>query len=139
MPKERVNMPPRLKQYINRSILVSIPALFEDGKCRDYILQSVEADGLWLSSNALAERLLTEGGRTAQRVPLVFVPAAQISAIILPRPAAPMAQPGDAGATPAETGAAATVAAAKVRVRGRAKAGAPGQAAQPPEATATPT
>jgi hypothetical protein len=29
-------MPPQLKQYLNRSILVSIPALYEDGRRRAY-------------------------------------------------------------------------------------------------------
>jgi hypothetical protein len=96
-------MPSRLKQYLNRSILVSIPALFEDGKCRAHTLRSIETDGLWLSSDELTARLLPEleVEKTAGPKQPVFVPAAQIAAVILPPPAAPTAQPGDAAATPA--------------------------------------
>jgi hypothetical protein len=78
-------MPPSLKQYLNRTILISIPALFEDGRCREYILQSIEPDGLWLNSESLASRLLPEDGPKTTRVkPVAFVPDAQIAAIILP-------------------------------------------------------
>ena len=115
-------MPPKLKQYLNRTILASIPALFEDGRCRAYTLLSIEADGLWLSSNELAEQLLPERERkdteTAQPV---FVPAVQIAAIILPPPAPP-APPVEAEATPAESGAVATGAAAKAGPPKRTKA-----------------
>jgi hypothetical protein len=94
-------MPPKLKQYLNRSVLISIPALFEDGKCRSYTLQSIEADGLWLSSNDLAARLLSDRERKiAKTTPLIFVPAVQIAAIFLPPPAAPTAQASAVAATP---------------------------------------
>jgi hypothetical protein len=58
-------MPQKLKQYLNRSVLVSIPALVEGGKCRACTLKSIEDDGLWLSSDKLAARLLPEPERTA--------------------------------------------------------------------------
>jgi hypothetical protein len=102
-------VPQKLKQYLNRTILASIPALFEDGRCRSYTLLSIEADGLWLSSNELTVRLLLEREDTEPAQP-VFVPAVQIAAIILPPPAAP---PVKADATPAESGAVPTGATAK--------------------------
>jgi hypothetical protein len=87
-------MPPKLKQYLNRSIVVSIPALFEDGKCRAYTLQSIEEDGLWLSSEQLTQRLLPEADHNiAGRAHSVFVPAVQMAAIILPALTAPATQP----------------------------------------------
>jgi hypothetical protein len=90
-------VPPKLKQHLNRSIFVSIPALFEDGKCRAYTLQSIEEDGLWLSSEQLTQRLLPESDRTAAGKPQpVFVPAVQIAAIVLPALMAPAAKPAAA-------------------------------------------
>jgi hypothetical protein len=86
-------MPPKLRQYLNRSIFVSIPALFEDGKCRAYTLQSIEEDGLWLSSDQLIHRLLPGADRKS---PPVFVPAVQIAAIVLPVLTAPVAKPATA-------------------------------------------
>jgi hypothetical protein len=78
-------MPPKLRQYVNRTILMSIPALFEDGQCRPHTLRSIETDGLWISSDELTDRLLPKTDRHAMHSPqLVFVPAAQIAAIILP-------------------------------------------------------
>jgi hypothetical protein len=78
-------MTPKLKQYLNRSIMISIPALFKHGKCRPYTLQSIEADGLWLASTALVGHLLPEkdNGSAAENS-LVYVPNAQIAALILP-------------------------------------------------------
>jgi hypothetical protein len=35
-------MTPQLKQYLNRSILVSIPAPYEDGRCCAYTLRALE-------------------------------------------------------------------------------------------------
>jgi hypothetical protein len=135
-------MPPKLKQYLNRTILASIPALFEDGRCRAYTLLSIEADGLWLSSNELAERLLPERGRkdteTAQPV---FVPAVQIAAIILPppeAPPAPPAPPAEAEATPAESGAVATGSSVKAGSPKRTKA-VSAEAALKPAGVATQT
>lgn len=81
-------MPPKLKQYLNRTILVSIPALFEDGKCRDCVLKSIETDGLWLASPQLAARLVGRDKNVPVSPPAVFVPLAQIAAMILPVPAA---------------------------------------------------
>jgi hypothetical protein len=126
-------MPPKLKQYLNRSIVVSIPALFEDGKCRPYTLQSIEEDGLWLSSDTLTQRLLPESDRNiAGPAQSVFVPAVQIAAIILPVLTAPAARPA-AAATPAGASAAETATATKQGTPRRAKAAA--ARATPPAGT----
>jgi hypothetical protein len=94
-------MTPQLKQYLNRSILVSIPALYEDGKCRAYTLRGFGTDGLWLNSEALHQRLRHENDKsTLAENPLVFVPYAQIAGIIFATvtpatPAPPRPQIGD--------------------------------------------
>jgi hypothetical protein len=77
-------MTPKLKQYLNRTIMVSIPALFKDVKCRAYTLQAVEEGGLWLTSAALVDRLLPEREQaTDATTPAIYVPAGQIGALIL--------------------------------------------------------
>ena len=79
-------MTPKVSQYINRTILVSIPALFDDGQCRAYTLQGVELHGLWLQSEELTERLLPEDKQeyTSASVSLaVFVPFAQIAGVLV--------------------------------------------------------
>src|ERR1700739_637307 len=102
-------MSPRLKQFLNHSILVSIPALFEDTKCRLCTLRLVEPDGLWLSSDELTGRLMPVVGRNAAgAAQVVFVPAGQIAAVILPSPAMPATQPGGTAATSGGIGQAAT-------------------------------
>ena len=92
-------MPPKLRQYLNRPIMVSIPALFEDGRCHAYILHAIEEDGLWLSSDELVARLLPEADRIGptRLQQGVFVPSAQIAALVLPMPPAPV----DVAAAPA--------------------------------------
>jgi len=79
-------MPPKLNQYVNRAILASIPAFFEDGECRVYTLRAIDSDGLWLESPALTNRLLPSHERTTTTSLVVFVPTAQISALILAAP-----------------------------------------------------
>ena len=68
-------MTPKLKQYLNRTILVSIPAVFKHGKCQPCMLQAVDA--------------------AAQAV---YVPNVQIAALILPAPSSAV-PPANAGAT----------------------------------------
>lgn len=77
-------MTPRLTQYLNKTILVSIPALFEDGACRAYKLLGVEVQGLWLQSEELTRRLAskaTEGHESLE--PAVFVPFTQIAGVMV--------------------------------------------------------
>jgi hypothetical protein len=73
-------------QYVNRAILASIPALFEDGECRVYTLRAIDSDGLWLESPALANRLLPSHEKVMAALLTVFVPTAQIAALILAAP-----------------------------------------------------
>jgi hypothetical protein len=78
-------MTPRLRQYLNRIILVAVPAIFSDGRCHPYTLHAIEEDGLWLASDALLDRLCPDHeSANAVNRPLVYVPSAQIAALILP-------------------------------------------------------
>jgi hypothetical protein len=77
-------MTPNLSQYLGKSILVSIPALFEDGVCRAYTLIGIEFHGLWLQSEELTERLLHEVKHPySDAEPVVFVAYAQIAGILV--------------------------------------------------------
>jgi hypothetical protein len=85
----------KIGQFLGRTVLVSIPTLFEDGACRPYTLAGVELQGLWLQSDDLNERLLTdETHDLAAAAPVVFVPFAHIAAVMVPRAmlAAPVAK-----------------------------------------------
>jgi hypothetical protein len=78
-------MHPKVSQHINKTILVSIPILFHDGRCRPFTLVGVEVAGLWLQADELAGRLLPETMQnyvTAE--PVIFVPFAQIAGIVIP-------------------------------------------------------
>jgi hypothetical protein len=86
-------MPPKLNQYLNRVILASIPALFEDGECRAYTLRAIDSDGLWLESPALVKRLLPSHAKVVTPLLAVFVPTAQIAALILAAPSLVEAPP----------------------------------------------
>jgi hypothetical protein len=100
--EETINMPPQLKQYRNRTILVSIPALYEDGKCRTHTLRDADSEGVWLDSKELVDRLLLDREKSiAATKPLVFVPFAQIAGIIFAAPAprnAPAPKPAETAA-----------------------------------------
>jgi hypothetical protein len=87
-------MIPNLARYLNKTVLVSIPALFEDGAARPYTLLGVEMNGLWLQSVELIDRLLRDEGRELVKLnPAVFVPFAQIAGVLVPtiEPATPPA------------------------------------------------
>jgi hypothetical protein len=77
-------MTPRLNQYLNRTVLVSIPSLFEDGACRAYRLIGVEVQGLWLHSEELIRRLASDDTKDYESfAPVVFVPFGQIAGVML--------------------------------------------------------
>lgn len=77
-------MQPSLARYLNNTLFISIPALFEDGTARPYTLFAVELNGLWLQSDQLTARLLgDEGHQLARLNPAVFVPFAQISGVVV--------------------------------------------------------
>lgn len=85
-----------LSRYLNKSVFVSIPALFEDGIARPYTLLGAEINGLWLQSEELTDRLLRDEGRELAKMnPVVFVPFAQIAGVLIATsmPASPADEP----------------------------------------------
>jgi hypothetical protein len=76
---------PSLTRCLNRTVLVSIPALFDDAACRPYILEGLELHGLWLRSDELNKRLLGENrDELVAANPVVFVPFASIAGVVVP-------------------------------------------------------
>src|ERR1700740_2605065 len=87
-----------LSSYLNRTILVSIPALFDDGVCRPYKLLGADFQGLWLQSEELIDRLLPdEASHLRNFAPAAFVPFAQIAGVLVGTapPASQTAKSGD--------------------------------------------
>ena len=77
-------MPPDLSRYLNKTLFVSIPVLFDDGAARPYTLLGAEMNGLWLQSEELTDRLLSNDCRElAQMRPAVYVPFAQIAGVLV--------------------------------------------------------
>ena|ERR1700720_635776 len=105
-------MAPNLSKQINKTILVSIPALSEDGKCRPYKLTGVELVGLWLESADLASTFLTHEHRSqTPSTQEFFIPFSQIACVAVvaaPPPggaaAAGQSQVHDPSAPPAAPG-----------------------------------
>ena len=78
-------MAPNLARYVNKTIYVSIPVLFEDCVCRPYRLLAADLIGLWLQSEDLARRLTPDdAGHLASMQAIVFVPFAQIAGVLIP-------------------------------------------------------
>ena len=66
-------MIPNVARYLNKTVMVSIPALFDDRACRSFRLVGAELNGLWLQSDELIRILLPEDRRDlAYRQPVVF-------------------------------------------------------------------
>jgi hypothetical protein len=104
-----MSVTPKIGHFLGMTVLVSIPALFSDGVCRAYTLVGFEVHGLWLQSQELNERLLSEEMREiAEASPVVFVPFAQIASVLVPT---------DLPATPPQEAAPATGATRKRRPR----------------------
>jgi hypothetical protein len=90
------------KRYINTTILVSMPTLFHDAKCRPFTLLGVELPGVWLQSDELTTRLLPEPMvQYASAGPVVFVPFAHIAGILVPTTRPATATPSTATPAPA--------------------------------------
>lgn len=53
----------KLGQFLNRTTLASIPAFFEDTKCRSYKLAGIELFPLWLEGGDFPTRLPPEDKR----------------------------------------------------------------------------
>ena len=98
-------MAPTIARYLNKTVFVSVPALFADGTCRPFTLVGAEKNGLWLQSDELTRRLLPADKRdlAATAPAAVFVPFAQIAGVLVatgPPPAQqqPASAPSDAAA-----------------------------------------
>lgn len=95
-------MTPNLGKYLNKKILVCIPTLFEDEKCRPYKLIGIELFGLWLEGADLASRFLAPEYKSTTPVTwAVFIPFSQIAGVAIATPSA--ASPPGQPATPAQT------------------------------------
>jgi hypothetical protein len=67
-------------QFLGKSVVVSIPSLFDDGEARLYTLVGIEANGLWLQSADLSPRLCqTDKNQTSPAPASIFFPFAQIA------------------------------------------------------------
>lgn len=77
-------MTQNLTKYVNKTVLVSIPALSGDVKCRPYTLTGVELIGLWLQSADLANGFLSHDYKTQAQTWAFFVPYSQIACVIVP-------------------------------------------------------
>jgi hypothetical protein len=75
-------MTQNLSKYVNKTILVSIPSLSGDVKCRPYKLTGVELVGLWLQSEQLASEFLAHDQKAqTQMTWAFFVPYSQIACV----------------------------------------------------------
>jgi hypothetical protein len=79
-------MIPRLHDYLNQNILVSIPVLNSDIKCRPYTLLGAELHGLWLQSEELTDLATTEESDVPAAGAPVFVAFSHIAFVVLPPP-----------------------------------------------------
>jgi hypothetical protein len=80
-------MIPKLADYLNQTVLVSIPVLHSDGKCRSYTLLGVEMQGLWLQDEDLVEHLASVAtDASISTTAPVFVPFSHIAFVVLPAP-----------------------------------------------------
>ncbi len=77
-------MIPKVSRSLNKIVLASVPVLFDDGACRPFTLLGAETSGLWLQSNELTQRLLPGDKQGLESMPpAVFIPFAQIAAVLL--------------------------------------------------------
>ena len=114
-------MTPNLSGYINKTILVCIPSLAEDGKCRPFTLAAIEMIGLWLEGPLLEECFLTHQHRdSAARDWRFFVPYSQIACVAMPTATATSAS---AGTSSSGAGQAASSPAAAQDAKGGASTG----------------
>ncbi|HEV2709476.1 MAG TPA: hypothetical protein VGU67_04615 [Edaphobacter sp.] len=76
-------MTPPLQTYLNKSVLVGLPVLFGDVRCRPCRLVDIAPNGLWLEIEGMAECLIPhEALSFASDSLTMFVPFAQISCVI---------------------------------------------------------
>ena len=83
-----------IARYLNKTVYVAIPALFDDGTCRPFTLLGAELHGLWLQSDELSRRLLpADKPELAVTPTAVCVPFAQIAGVLVGAGAAQSQQP----------------------------------------------
>jgi hypothetical protein len=88
-------MTPNLSKYVNKTILVSIPVLSEDTKCKPYTLIGIELIGLWLQSPDLAGGFLDHRYKSQQATTWAFfIPFSQIACVVVPSAGAAPSGPG---------------------------------------------
>jgi hypothetical protein len=77
-------MMPSLANYLNKTVLVSIPALSDDDdQPRPFTLVAIEPCGLWLDIEELADKWLpSDKERPSSSTRAAFVPFAQILFIL---------------------------------------------------------
>jgi hypothetical protein len=76
-------MTPKLAHFLNKTILLCIPSLYDDKQPRPYTLVGIEPCGVWLESEDLASTLLTSEKRRPPPTTLAaFVPFAQIAYVL---------------------------------------------------------
>jgi hypothetical protein len=105
-----------ISKFAGKTLLVSIPTLFGDVKCRPCTLVGAEIHGMWLRSEELIGRLLPSDNPYASAEPITFIPFTHVAAVLIAT-----VPPGQV----ADTAAKATDAAPAVGRRPRAKSGEP--------------
>jgi hypothetical protein len=97
----------QLMSLKNKTVLVSIPTLFGDAAAHQCQIAAAEPFGIWLVSNELSARVLPHGAPDqTTAAPAIFVPFAQIAALVpvepVPNPSLGL-KPAAAAAPPAAT------------------------------------
>jgi hypothetical protein len=129
-------MAPKVSHFLNRTVLVSIPGLFEGGHARPFRLLDIEAQGLWLQSEELSRRLLAgEMQALVSAEPAVFVPFAQIAGVLAPTKALP-SPPVNVRVSPKASALPPASAGASVSRKASALPSASAEASAPPRASA---
>jgi len=98
-------MTPNLSKYVNKTILVSIPVLSGNAKCKPYTLIGIELIGLWLQGPDLAGGFLDHPYKSQQATTWAFfVPFSQIACVVVPSAGAAPSGPGTAIAGQSQVG-----------------------------------
>jgi hypothetical protein len=87
-----------ISKFAGKTLLVSIPTLFGDIKCRPCTLVGAEINGLWLRSDELIGRVLPSDHPIASAAPIAFVPFTHVAAVLVAT-----VPPGQSAAAPAKT------------------------------------
>jgi len=73
-----------LARYLNKTIYVSMPGVFDDYTARPYRFLGAELTGLWLQSDELTDRLAPrDESQLADMNPVVFVPFSAMAGVLI--------------------------------------------------------